>query len=852
MGSIFSNESLEEIPSETTQLNHLENLTTIIEQNGDKYFGEIKDNKRHGYGICIYLNHENYNRYEGFWKNNQKYSKGTMLYKDGSTYIGQWKNDLREGEGTIYYSSGEKFCGHFFEDKKNGKGTFYSKNYNSIFMGSYKNDVKNGKGITYFKKTNKIIKEIWEDGIIISCKMEKNKNFMNDDEDTLNKSLNKIYLNSPPNIGKEKNNLNNIKNSLSVIKYYKASIPNNFFDIMNLVIMTYDLLYDNGEIVEWKENNIIKLFERIGIEKNKYNDIILNNQINGTVFLKLTFNDLKEYKINDVKDVKIIMKSVYFLREFFTKYFEYYMEYEREEEAKSKVPMNQKQTMKQFTKSSSKILLNALDKNILQKSTPDLFDKLNKKIYEEDKNTIYRHVKGKSEQIDELDININNNQIDINEKSDEMNNDEISSFLRKKNKSITIKTDSKNRKKEIIENVGFTLTKMSITKLFMHSLFQNGFDFFIPYNEIIKGEEMQHEENAYQLFLGKWQGKKIIMKCVSVNKLQKDIKVNKKKYNLTIRDIMQNFIKEINICNNLRHPNIVLFIGISINKTDFYQIFEYIENKTLYDLLHKEKPIKSILKINENNNFKLYGNNKINNNIEKSDKKSPIKKEEDNNIENSMNISINNIDINDDNESEKIQYENINTYDNFHHLEEISQGKILFQIAYEISIALRYIHSRNIIHCNLKSKYIFLDEEYHVKLANFSLSKIVNFFSDNNKEEQFFIENKEEWTPPEILTNGKFEESSDVYSFGIILYELFTGEIPHKSIGDNQIAGLAKIISENNLIYRYLISLIKKCISEEPKNRPSLENISNFLYKASKLFDKREFTFEELGNFILA
>ena len=39
--------------------------------------------------------------------------------------------------------------------------------------------------------------------------------------------------------------------------------------MMNLVIMTYTLLYDNGDINEWKENTIIKLFEKIGIEKNK-------------------------------------------------------------------------------------------------------------------------------------------------------------------------------------------------------------------------------------------------------------------------------------------------------------------------------------------------------------------------------------------------------------------------------------------------------------------------------------------------------------------------------------------------------------------------------------------------------
>jgi serine/threonine protein kinase len=298
----------------------------------------------------------------------------------------------------------------------------------------------------------------------------------------------------------------------------------------------------------------------------------------------------------------------------------------------------------------------------------------------------------------------------------------------------------------------------------------------------------------------------------------------------------------------------VLFIGVSINKNEYYQIHEFVENNTLYNLLHKEKQIKSILKSVDNN--KIYDNKNIiddkSNNNEKTKKilnKNEISNNKlDNNL-NNLNASINNIDINDDNEKEEINIKNNKTYENFHNLEEVSQGKILFQIAYEISIVLRYIHSRNIIHCNLRSDNILLDEEYHIKLGDFSLSKIVNFFSDNNKEEKYFLENKYEWTPPEILKNGKFEESSDIYSFGIILYELFTGEIPHKSIGDNEIIGLSKYLS--NVNYRFLITLIKKCINEDPKNRPSLENISNFLYKASNLYDKREFIFEELANFIL-
>ena len=838
MGSLVSQDSIQTNSSKNLQISKLERFTTIIEKNGDKYVGELEDNEKHGYGILYYNNHESYIRYEGFWKKNKKYSKGTMVYKDGSTYIGHWNNDLREGEGVIYYDNGEKFCGHFKDDKKNGKGIFYSKNYNSIYLGLYKDDVKDGKGITYYKKNNKISKEIWDNGIIISCKMEKNNNFLNNNEDSLDNSQSKLLFNFPNN---------NIKSPLPLIRYYKASIPNNFFDIMNLVIMTYDLLYDNGEVKEWKENNIIKLFERIGIEKNKYNDIILNGQINGTIFLKLTFNDLKEYNINDVKDVKLIMKSIYFLREFYTKYFEYYMEYEKEED--SKIPINLKHSMKKplIKKNSSNVLFRlGKQQNPLINSLPNISNKK----FEEDKTETIIFKKGKSnndEGDDSSSYNANDLELDIiNDLKNDLKDIDIDKrFERKRNKSITIKTNNKNRKKEIIENVGFTLTKMSITKIFMHSLFQNGFSFFIPFHELTKGEKIT-ENKYYQIFLGKWQGKKIFMKCLSIDKIQKDAKNNKNANKLNITDIMQTFIKEINICNNLRHPNIVLFIGVSINKNEFYQIHEYVENNTLYDLLHKEKQIKSILKLSDNN---MYMNDEKKENAQIKETKTSSE----NNNKNDLNASINNIDINDEESEKEIIGLKINkTYDNFHSLEEVSQGKILFQIAYEISVALRYLHSRNIIHCNLKSKYILLDEEYHIKLGNFSLSKIVNFFSDYNKEEQYFLENKYEWTPPEILTNGKFEESSDIYSFGIILYELFTGEIPHKSIGDNQIIGLSNIICESKSYYRFLVKLIKKCINEDPKNRPSLENISNFLYKASKLFDKREFTFEELGNFILA
>ena len=813
----------------------------IKEKNGDRYNGEIKDGQKHGHGILKYAKHEKFNKYDGFWKFNKKHGSGNMYYKDGTTYIGQWKNDIRDGEGKLYYSTGEKFCGHFKDDKKEGKGYFYSKNHNSIFLGYYKNDVKDGVGFTYYKKMNKVSKEVWDKGVIISCKIEKGINLLNYNFNNLNntnnelnekeKELDLILMHKKDS----KNKINNLNPSL---KNNKTNIPNNFFVIMNLVIMTYTLLYENGDINDWSEKTIIKLLEKIGIEKNKYNDIILNNQINGEKFLNLTDNDIKEYKITDPKDSKIILKAINFLQYFYKRYFDYYMEYQKEEEEEEdgEVP---KEPMKPLFSLQKLGLYKSGKKFISNKIVPF-------KIVKEESNESL----SKINLINEEDIAAENNSI----KSEDFKENKEKEISRKNNLIFEVhkifkgKNKDKKKYKKIIENLGFTLTKLTITNLFIRSLFENGFDFYIPFDEIEKEEEIEQDDICFQLFMGKWQGKQIVIKCISVDRIKNEILNNKKISKLSVGNIMQNFIKEINICNNLRHPNIILFIGVSINKNDFYMIFEYLENHSLYEILHKPKITKKISKSLE----------PVENNTETKKESTTENNTEENKNKENLNISINNIDMNDNIEKEENEEEdditprNFTPYDKFHLLDEITQKKILFQIAYEISVALRYIHSRNIIHCNLTTHYLFLDEEYHVKLGNFFYSKLLNFFCDENKEEEYFMENKNEWTPPEILTNGKFVEGSDVYRLGLILYEIFTGEIPHKSAGSNQIIGLNYIVSEKDTKSRYLVNLIQKCVSEDPKDRPSLEYISNFLYKYSKFYDKRDFSFEEFGNFILA
>ena len=76
------------------------------------------------------------------------------------------------------------------------------------------------------------------------------------------------------------------------------------------------LIYSNYSITDWTENDVLTWLHRIGINDNRYDDIIVENSINGLKFLKLSFNELKEYKIDNVRDVKLILKSLDFLRIF--------------------------------------------------------------------------------------------------------------------------------------------------------------------------------------------------------------------------------------------------------------------------------------------------------------------------------------------------------------------------------------------------------------------------------------------------------------------------------------------------------------------------------------------------------
>ena len=118
---------------------------------------------------------------------------------------------------------------------------------------------------------------------------------------------------------------------------------------------------------------------------------------------------------------------------------------------------------------------------------------------------------------------------------------------------------------------------------------------------------------------------------------------------------------------------------------------------------------------------------------------------------------------------------------------KISENFML-EFAQQILKALKFAHSLNnnpILHRDLSPQNMIIDQFGMVKLLDFGLAKIVELNHDLNSEQLTY--GKIHYTAPELLDDGIYSEQSDLYSLGIIIYELSVG---HKVFSDSVESGL--------------------------------------------------------------
>ena len=114
------------------------NLGTQGNNTGDKYVGEWLDGKYHGQGTYIHLNGD---KYVGEYKDGRMHGKGVYTFASGTKYVGEYRDGKRNGQFTVTYSTGVKYVGEFKNDKKHGHGTQYNADGTILKEGIFKDGV---------------------------------------------------------------------------------------------------------------------------------------------------------------------------------------------------------------------------------------------------------------------------------------------------------------------------------------------------------------------------------------------------------------------------------------------------------------------------------------------------------------------------------------------------------------------------------------------------------------------------------------------------------------------------------------------------------------------------------------
>ncbi|KAJ4875182.1 Protein kinase superfamily protein [Raphanus sativus] len=170
--------------------------------------------------------------------------------------------------------------------------------------------------------------------------------------------------------------------------------------------------------------------------------------------------------------------------------------------------------------------------------------------------------------------------------------------------------------------------------------------------------------------------------------------------------------------------------------------------------------------------------------------------------------------------------------------------KKLIEFALDISRGMEYIHSRHVVHRDLKPENVLIDEDLQLKIADFGIAceeEYCDMLADDPGTYR--------WMAPEMIRRKPHGRKADVYSFGLLLWEMVAGATPYEDM--NPIQAAFAVVDKNlrpaipGDCPAAMKALIERCWSVAPDKRPDF-------WQIVKVLEQFEASLEREGNLDLA
>lgn len=155
----------------------------------------------------------------------------------------------------------------------------------------------------------------------------------------------------------------------------------------------------------------------------------------------------------------------------------------------------------------------------------------------------------------------------------------------------------------------------------------------------------------------------------------------------------------------------------------------------------------------------------------------------------------------------------------------------LVRMSANIAAGMEYLSRIGLVHCDLATRNVFIDSTYHCKIGDFGMSAFVGEGGTYTPPSgtKFPVR----WTAPEVMKEGVFTTQSDVWSYGVCMYEIFTeGGQPYSGLTNEVLTkriGAGLRLSRPAICQEELyLKVMKPCWDANPAKRPTFDLLHEY------------------------